>query len=174
MGMFDFIKKMVNPEDAKETAVVRSKVVKKKSQLKQKPKSKAKPKAVALKKIAKKTTRKAAKPSAKKITAAKKLKSPKPKAKAALGKPEFQHEGQEIGKIIHYFDKISVGIIKLKAVLKLGDTIHIHGAHDDFKQVVDSLQVDHKDIPFAGKGKEVGIKVVQKVRENDRVFKIEG
>ena len=173
MGMFDFIKKMVNPEDARETAVVQSKVVKKKSQPKQKPKTKAKPKAVASKKIAKKTTLKAAKPSAKKSNAAKKLKTPKPNAKAALGKPEFQHEGQEIGKIIHYFDKISVGIIKLKAVLKLGDTIHIHGAHDDFKQVVDSLQVDHKDIPFAGKGKEVGIKVSQRVRENDRVYKVD-
>jgi len=174
MGMFDFIKKMVNPEQVTAPAAKQSEPTKKKSPTKPKVKPKVKTKAGAAKRGVNKTAKKMARPVAKKLVPSKKTKSSKPKVKAASGTPKFQHEGQEIGKIIHYFDKISVGIIKLKAVLKLGDTIHIHGAHDDFKQVVDSLQVDHKDIPFAGKGKEVGIKVSQRVRENDRVFKIEG
>ena len=78
---------------------------------------------------------------------------------------------KEIGVITHYFSKLSVGIIKLKAELKVGDKIHIKGAHDDFTQTVRSMQYNHKDISHARRGLEVGIKVPQKVHENDKVYK---
>ncbi|MBU0635238.1 MAG: translation elongation factor-like protein [Candidatus Omnitrophica bacterium] len=74
------------------------------------------------------------------------------------------------GVIIHYFGKINVGIIKLKAELKVGDKIHIKGAHDDFTQVVKSMQFDHKPLSRASKGKEIGILVSQRVHENDKVY----
>ena len=47
-------------------------------------------------------------------------------------------EEKEVGKIIHYFRKISVGIIELTDTLRVGDTIHIKGTHDDFTQKVGS------------------------------------
>jgi putative protease len=78
----------------------------------------------------------------------------------------------EIGKITHYFNHISVGIIKLKDKLKTGDKIHIKGAHDDFTQTVNSIQLDHENVESAGKGDEIGIKVKNKVHENDTVYKI--
>ena len=79
-------------------------------------------------------------------------------------------EEKEIGKITHYYSHLSVGIIRLKDTLKVGDTIHIKGAHDDFTQQIESLQVDHASVPEAKKGKEVGTKVSQKVHENDTVY----
>jgi len=79
---------------------------------------------------------------------------------------------QEIGVMTHYFGKVSVGIIKLQQPLKTGDTIHIKGAHDDFSQTVDSMQVDHKPVKEAKKGDDIGIKVKQKVHVNDKVYKV--
>jgi putative protease len=79
---------------------------------------------------------------------------------------------QEIGVVTHYFGKISVGIIKLLSELKVGDTIHVKGIHDDFTQIVDSMQVEHQNVNEAKEGDEIGIKVSGKVHENDKVFKV--
>ena len=79
-------------------------------------------------------------------------------------------EEKEIGIITHYFGKISVGIIHLSAPLKVGDKIHIKGAHDDFTQNIDSMQVEHQQIDVAKKGDSIGIKVLQKVHPHDKVY----
>jgi len=79
-------------------------------------------------------------------------------------------EEKEIGIVTHYFGKISVGIVQLKNELKVGDTIRIRRVHDDFTQVVDSMQIEHKQVEKAGKGEMVGIKLANKVHPNDRVF----
>ena len=88
------------------------------------------------------------------------------KAKKSLVKPK----GKQIGVITHSFGKINVGIIKLSSSVKVGDKIHILGAHDDFTQVIKSMQCDHKDITTAKKGLEIGIKVSKTVHENDKVY----
>ncbi|MBN1870411.1 MAG: hypothetical protein JW847_07560 [Candidatus Omnitrophica bacterium] len=79
---------------------------------------------------------------------------------------------QQIGKISHYYNHLSVGIINLSAQLKVGDTIHIKGAHDDFTQPVESIQLEHENVEEAGAGEAAGIKVAQKVHEGDKVFKV--
>ncbi|HIJ65356.1 MAG TPA: hypothetical protein HPP77_05325 [Candidatus Hydrogenedentes bacterium] len=79
-------------------------------------------------------------------------------------------EEKEIGVITHYFGKIGVGIIQLSVPLKVGDTIHIKGAHDNFTQRVDSMQIEHEDVESAGAGDLAGIRVAQKVHPNDKVF----
>lgn len=79
---------------------------------------------------------------------------------------------KEIGRVIHYFGKISVGIIKLKMPLAVGERIHIKGAHDDFKQIVKSIQINHKDISRAPRGSEIGIKVTKKAHVNDKVYQV--
>ncbi|MCM8823779.1 MAG: hypothetical protein NC822_03780 [Candidatus Omnitrophica bacterium] len=79
-------------------------------------------------------------------------------------------EEKEIGVVTHYFGKISVGIIELKDSLKVGDTIHIKGTHDDFTQVVESMQIEHNNVTFGRKGDLVGIKVIQKVHPQDKVY----
>lgn len=82
-------------------------------------------------------------------------------------------EEKLVGKITHYYDKIGVAIIDLTAPLKLNQTIHIKGPHNDFSQPVTQLQYDHKDIPEGKIGEQVGIKVEQKIRVNDEVYVVE-
>lgn len=79
---------------------------------------------------------------------------------------------KEIGVISHYFGKVSVGIIDLNDALKVGDSIRIKGAHDDFIQKVESMQVEHVSVNEAKKGDSVGIKVGQLVHQNDKVYKV--
>ncbi|PIS42153.1 MAG: hypothetical protein COT24_05035 [Candidatus Kerfeldbacteria bacterium CG08_land_8_20_14_0_20_40_16] len=79
-------------------------------------------------------------------------------------------EEKEIGKITHYFGKISVGIIELAGTLKVGDKIHIKGNATDFEQDVNSVQIEHEDVPEAKAGDSIGIKVNEQVREGDLVY----
>lgn len=79
-------------------------------------------------------------------------------------------EEKEIGVVTHYFSKISVGIVRLNAPLKTGDTLHIKGAHDDFTQAIDSMQIEHETVASAKEGDLVGIKFTQQVHPNDKVF----
>jgi len=80
-------------------------------------------------------------------------------------------EEKLIGKISHFFGNISVGIIDLSDELKVGETIHIKGSATDFEQLVDSMQVNHENIESAKAGDQVGMKVAQKVKVGDQVFK---
>ncbi len=80
-------------------------------------------------------------------------------------------ERKQIGKITHYFSKIGVAVVELTGTMKIGDTILIKGAHTEFEQEVKSMQIEHENITEAGKGQSVGLKVDQKVHENDVVFK---
>jgi len=77
---------------------------------------------------------------------------------------------KKVGEIAHYFGKIMVAAIKVKAEIKVGDTLHIKGHTTDFEQVVDSMQIEHESIPKAKKGDDIGIKVKDHVREGDEVF----
>jgi len=81
-------------------------------------------------------------------------------------------EKKEIGKITHYFGKISVALIRLSDTLKDGDQISIEGAHTNFEQVVESIQLDKQSIPEATAGQEAAIKVKDRVREGDTVYKV--
>ncbi|MBU2037353.1 translation elongation factor-like protein [Patescibacteria group bacterium] len=81
-------------------------------------------------------------------------------------------EEKLIGKISHYFGGINVGIIELTDTFSVGEKIHIKGSSTDFEQVVSSMQMDHKDIQEAKAGDAIGIKVDQKIREGDMVYKV--
>lgn len=82
-----------------------------------------------------------------------------------------EEELEEIGRITHFFSKIDVAVIELKASLKVGDTIVVKGPTTDFQQVVDSMQIEHKNVQTALAGQSIGLKVIQRVRETDAVFK---
>ena len=80
---------------------------------------------------------------------------------------------KQVGTITHFYDHISVGVVKLSDKLAVGDKIHIQGAHDDFEQEVTSMQLEHKDVKEGKKGQEIAIKVENKVHQNDKVLKVE-
>mgnify|MGYP002153768343 CR=1 FL=1 len=77
----------------------------------------------------------------------------------------------EVGHVAHFFTKISVAVIELTAPLAVGDTVVIKGPTTDFGQVVESMQIEHKDVQRAEAGQSIGLKVAQRVRERDKVYK---
>lgn len=78
---------------------------------------------------------------------------------------------KKVGTISHYFPKISVAVVEVEAPLKVGDKISIEGPTTKFEQTVESMQVEHKEIKAAKKGDSIGMKVAEKVREKDLVYK---
>jgi putative protease len=76
-------------------------------------------------------------------------------------------EGKSIGKVVHFYAKIDVAVVELESDLKLGDTVHITGAHTDFHQKIDSMQVEHEVVEQVSAGDEVAIKVKERVRVGD-------
>jgi putative protease len=88
-------------------------------------------------------------------------------------KKEKKEKKEElIGKITHYFGKIEVGIIELSKPLNADDTIHVKGGTTDFEQEVKSIQIEHEQVEKAKKGDVIGLKVKEKVREGDEVYKV--
>ena len=80
---------------------------------------------------------------------------------------------EPIGKITHFFNKISVAVIKLeKGELKKGDKIKIVGHGKEFEQDVVSMQVEHKEIEKAEAGSEFGMKMNEEVKPGDLVYKV--
>lgn len=76
-----------------------------------------------------------------------------------------------VGKVIHYYDKIGVAVVKLDGGLKVGDTIHVKGRATDFEQAVESMQLEHEAISSGKKGEEVAVKLNEKAKEGDVVYR---
>jgi len=77
----------------------------------------------------------------------------------------------EVGHVTHFFAKISVAVIELSAPLAVGDHILIKGPTTDLEQAVESMQIEHENIEKAEAGQSIGLRVVQRVRERDMVYK---
>jgi putative protease len=80
---------------------------------------------------------------------------------------------KELGKVIHYFDKAMVAVIRLNDNLAVGDTVKFVYGDNEFTQTIDSMEVEHKKIQSGKSGEEVAIKVSEKTHEGARVYKIE-
>ncbi|MDP2674413.1 MAG: translation elongation factor-like protein [Dehalococcoidia bacterium] len=81
-------------------------------------------------------------------------------------------EEEEVGRVVDYFAKISVAGIDLTAKLRVGDTIRIKGHTTDLEQLVDSMQIDRDSVEEAGPGDKIGIKVNDRCRGGDHVYKV--
>jgi len=77
-----------------------------------------------------------------------------------------------VGKVTHYYNRISVAVLELTGDLKVGDWIHVHGKITDFNQRVASMEVDHQKIQSAEPGADVALKVIEAVREGDVIYKL--
>ena len=79
---------------------------------------------------------------------------------------------EKIGFVKHFFNNINIAVLQIiNGELKIGDTIHIVGAHTDLTQTVDSMEIDRKPIKTAKPGDDIGLKVKDRVREHDVVYK---
>jgi hypothetical protein len=106
-------------------------------------------------------------------------KKARPTAKAAIkptpARPPAQPAppGKRIGVVTHYFSHLSVAIVRLETgTLRVGDVIHIRGHTTDFKQKVETLEVDHAPVTEVGPKDDFGLKVIEHAREHDVVFKV--
>jgi putative protease len=139
---------------------------KKISAVRKKPAKKAQPRRASAKKA-----RPAAKAAAKSVRG-------RARAKPAAGRrpsppPQPAPPGERIGVVTHYFGEPSVAILQLeRATLRVGDVIHFQGHTTDFRQTVQSLEVDHAPVSEVGPKDDFGMKVAQRVREHDVVYKV--
>jgi len=102
--------------------------------------------------------------------------APPPRPAAPVAPPRGPLPGEErVGFVTHYYGHLSVAAIRLESgSLRVGDTIRILGHTSDFRQRVDSMQIDRQAVTEAGKRQEIGIKVAEHARENDEVYKVTG
>ncbi|OGO45835.1 MAG: translation elongation factor-like protein [Chloroflexi bacterium RBG_16_64_32] len=81
-------------------------------------------------------------------------------------------EEEEIGRVSDYFARIGVAGIDLTGKLRVGDTIHVKGHTTDLELVVESMQVEHDQVEEAGPGDKIGIKVQDRCRGGDHVYRV--
>lgn len=151
------------------------KKVKKKSKARAKPAKRTAKKGAASKKAPKRRVA-PKRPAAKKKTApgkaaARVKAAPKPVTPAA---PAAPLPGEErVGVVTHYYTHLQVAIVKMESgVLREGDTVHIKGHTSDFRQRVESMEVDHVHVPEVWPGQSFGLKVIEHAREHDVVYKV--
>ncbi|UCC90540.1 MAG: translation elongation factor-like protein [Dehalococcoidia bacterium] len=77
-----------------------------------------------------------------------------------------------IGKVTDFFARPVVAGIELTTPVKVGDKIHIKGHTTDMELIVDSMQINNVDVQQAKAGDLVGIKVSERVRRGDIVYKV--
>ena len=81
---------------------------------------------------------------------------------------------EEIGKVSDFFARPVVAGIELTGTLKKGDKVHIVGHTTDITFVIDSMQIDNVNVNEAKAGDAVGVKVSDRVRRGDTIYKVTG
>ena len=84
----------------------------------------------------------------------------------------LSEELKEVGIVSHFFTKISVAVIELKAAISVGDKILIKGPTTNLEQTVESMEIEHEKVQKAQAGQSIGMRVKDRVRENDIVYKV--
>ena len=80
---------------------------------------------------------------------------------------------ERVGIVTHYYSHLSVAVIQIESGnLREGDWIHIKGHTSDFRQRVESMEIDHIHMLVTTPGQSFGLKVVDHAREHDVVYKI--
>lgn len=95
----------------------------------------------------------------------------KAKTKATKSVPKKKTE-RPIGTVTHFYNEISVAIVRFKEKVPLGAVLYFKGATTDFEHPITSMQYDHEPIKVAPKGKQIGIKVKKRVRRGDKVHRV--
>ena len=77
-----------------------------------------------------------------------------------------------IGQVSDFFSRPVVAGIEMTGTIKVGDKIHIKGHTTDLELVVDSMQINNADVKEAKAGDSIGVKVPERVRKRDSVYKV--
>jgi putative protease len=80
---------------------------------------------------------------------------------------------EQVGVVVKFFAKPSVAAVEVTSGnIKKGDTLKYKGHTTDFTEEVVSMELDNQPIEEAKVGELIGIKVNDRVRENDKVYKV--
>jgi translation elongation factor EF-1alpha len=79
---------------------------------------------------------------------------------------------ERVGVVRDYFARVGVAGIDLEATIRVGDTIHIKGHTTDLELPVESIQIEHEQVEEAKTGDAIGIKVQERCRGGDVVYKV--
>jgi translation elongation factor EF-Tu-like GTPase len=85
---------------------------------------------------------------------------------------ETEMAEEQIGTVSDFFARPVVAAIELTGDLKIGDKIHIKGHSTDVEEVVSSMQIDNAAVAEAKAGDSVGVKISERVRKRDTVYKV--
>ena len=77
-----------------------------------------------------------------------------------------------VGKVIHYYDKIGVAVVRLEKILKVEDKVKFTKGDKSFEQTIESMQLEHKPVNSGKKGEEIAIKVDQIAGSGTTIHKL--
>ncbi len=77
-----------------------------------------------------------------------------------------------VGSVSDFFSRPVVAGIEMTGTIKVGDKIHIKGNTTDIEMTVESMQINNAFVPEAKAGDSVGIKVPDRVRRGDHVYRV--
>jgi len=77
-----------------------------------------------------------------------------------------------IGQVTHYYGRIGVAAVLLEDRLAVGDRILVVGRTSDFEQEVSCMEIEHQSVQEALAGQEIGLKVLGRAREGDKVYRV--
>jgi len=80
---------------------------------------------------------------------------------------------KKVGTVAHYYGNIGVAVVEVSGKLSVGDKVKFEDGKHEFEQIVESMQIKHKDIDSAKKGDAIGLKVDEKVNEGADVYLVE-
>lgn len=81
-------------------------------------------------------------------------------------------EEKEIGYVSNYYSRISVAAVEVTAgTVSVNETLHIKGHTTDLEIKVDSMQIENESVNEAKQGDSIGLKVPERVRRKDKVYK---
>jgi putative protease len=80
---------------------------------------------------------------------------------------------QAVGIVLNYYPKNRAASLKLtEQGIEVGDRIVIEGSTTYIEQEVSSIITDGESVKAAQRGQDIGLRVVDVVRKNDRVFRL--
>jgi len=89
-----------------------------------------------------------------------------------LAKIDKMNKKDLVGKVIHYYDKIGVVVIKLQKGLKVGDKVKFEKKDKSFEQIIESMQLEHEQVTSGKKGQEIAVKVDKVAKDGVGVYKM--
>lgn len=84
----------------------------------------------------------------------------------------FHSKTKPIGEVVHYFDKIQVAVIKLSCGLQVGEKVKIKRGDEEFEEMVESMQINHVDVPDGKRGEEVAVKIKHHTKSGAKIFRV--